>query len=54
MLDPDWDGAGADASAFALEVSQDPPAPALLDGLGVELGQLVSPQGAADQKRRMT
>ncbi len=42
----------ADAPALALKVGQDPPSLALLDGLDVELGQLVAPQGAADQKRQ--
>jgi hypothetical protein len=52
LLDPDRDGDGADAPAFALKVGQDPPSLALLDGLDVELGQLVLPQGAADQQRQ--
>jgi hypothetical protein len=46
LLDPDWDGDGADAPALAFEVGQYPPAFSLLDGLDVELGQLVPPQGA--------
>jgi hypothetical protein len=50
VLDPDGDGHGADAPAFAFEVSQDPPALSLLNGRDVELGQLVPPQGATDQK----
>ena len=49
VLDPDGDGHGADAPALALEVGQDPTALPLLDGRDVELGQLVSPEGAADQ-----
>jgi len=40
LLDPDDDGDGADAPAFALKVGQDPPSLALLNGLEVELGQL--------------
>src|SRR5258705_1896556 len=43
------DGDGADAPALALEVGQHPPALALLDGLRIELGQLVPPEGAVDQ-----
>jgi hypothetical protein len=50
LLDPDRDGDRADARALALEVGQDPPSVSLLDGLDVELGHLVSPQGTADQK----
>jgi hypothetical protein len=52
VLHPDGDGDGADATAFALEVGQDPAAFPLLDGLDVELGQLVPPEGAANQKRK--
>jgi len=48
LLDPDRDGDGADAPALALKVGQDPPSLSLLDGLDVELGQLVPPQGAAN------
>jgi hypothetical protein len=33
-------------------VGQDPPSLALLDGLDVELGQLVPPEGAANQQRQ--
>jgi hypothetical protein len=52
VLDPDGDGDGAHAPALALEVGQNPPAFALLDGRNVELGQLVPPEGAADQQRQ--
>jgi hypothetical protein len=40
-FDPDRDSDRPDASAFALKVGQHPPALPLLDGLDVELGQLV-------------
>jgi hypothetical protein len=52
LLDPDRDGHGADAPALALEVGQHPPSLPLLNGLDVKLGQLVPPEGAADQKRQ--
>ena len=52
LLDPDGDGDGADTATFALEVGQHPASFPLLDGLDVELGQLVPPEGAADQKRQ--
>ena len=52
LLDPDGDGNGADAPALALKVGQDPPSLSLLDGLDIELGQLVAPEGAADQQRQ--
>ena len=41
-----------DGGDFAAEIGQDPAPLALLDGLDLELGQLVPPQGAADQKRQ--
>jgi hypothetical protein len=51
LLDPDGDGDRPNAPPpFALEVSQHPPAFSLLDGRDVELGQLVPPEGATDQK----
>jgi hypothetical protein len=52
LLDPDRDGDGADAPAFALEIGQDHRPLPLLDGLDIELGQFVAPEGAADQKRQ--
>ena len=52
MLDPDGDGDGADASSLPFKVGQDPAAFPLLDGRDVELGQLVAPEGAADQQRQ--
>ncbi|WP_433967994.1 hypothetical protein [Tunturiibacter gelidiferens] len=52
LLDPDRDGNGADAPAFALEVGQDPAPLPLLDSFDVALGQLVPPEGAADQQRQ--
>ena len=38
LLDPDWDGDGADGAAFALQVGQHPPPFPLLDGFDVEFG----------------
>jgi hypothetical protein len=52
LLDPDGDGDGADAPALAFEVGQHPPSLSLLNGSDVELGQLVLPEGAADQQRQ--
>src|SRR5258705_211035 len=52
VLDPDRDGDGADASSLPFKVGQDPAALPLLDGLDIELGQLVAPQGAAHQQRQ--
>src|SRR5258707_7724319 len=52
MLHPDRDGDGPDAPALAFEVGQNPPSLPLLDGLDVELGQLVPPEGATDQERQ--
>ncbi len=46
------DGHGADASSLPFKVGQHPPPLALLDGLDVELGQLLPAQGAADQQRQ--
>jgi hypothetical protein len=48
----DRDGDGADTPAFALEIGQHPPSLSLLNGLDVELGQLIPPQGTAHQSRQ--
>jgi hypothetical protein len=52
VLDPDGDGDGADASSLPFKVGQDPAPLPLLDSFDVKLGQLVPPQGAANQKRQ--
>jgi hypothetical protein len=38
------------ASSLPLEVGQNPSSLTLLDGLDLEVGQLVPPQGATDQQ----
>ena len=52
LLDPDRYGDGAYASSLPFEVGQDPAALPLLDGLDIERGQFLPPQGAANQQRQ--
>ena len=54
MFDPDRNRRGADPAALATQIGQDPSPLAHLDTVNVQAGQLLPPQGAAQQQRQIT
>ena len=52
LLDPDRDRDSSDSAALATKIGQDPSPLAHLDSVNVHAGQLLPPQGAAQQQRQ--